>query len=216
MLVLVLVVIVALGFSGLGLRMIAGITVPILSGPCPVALLLFDVSDKQLWCLWVPVAIGYWCVLGTGAGLIGWTQFEYALKEKSTDPRRSGLRWARRSLLFAAFFGGCLGALVLLSNTGMVRSGPSIKGRIHNNLRQVDGAIQQFALEKKLPANAPVKEADLLPYLKQGIPRFGNERYVLKTVADTPYAVFESDWRIRRNGWRQGYTIPKGTEFRLP
>src|SRR5437773_8907182 len=35
-----------------------------------------------------------------------------------------------------------------------------------NNLRQIDGAIQQFALENKKAASDPVLEADVTPYLK--------------------------------------------------
>ena len=36
------------------------------------------------------------------------------------------------------------------------------------NLRQIDGAIQQFALENKKGAAEGVTEADVTPYLKQG------------------------------------------------
>lgn len=35
-----------------------------------------------------------------------------------------------------------------------------------NNLRQIDGAIQQYALEQKQAASAPVHMTDVLPYLK--------------------------------------------------
>src|SRR5215813_8644367 len=38
-----------------------------------------------------------------------------------------------------------------------------------NNLRQIDGAIQQFALENKKAATDPVAEADVTPYLKNSI-----------------------------------------------
>ena len=37
-----------------------------------------------------------------------------------------------------------------------------------NNLRQIDGAKQQWALEKNKPADAVPKVEDLLPYLKDG------------------------------------------------
>ena len=36
------------------------------------------------------------------------------------------------------------------------------------NLRQIDGAIQTFALENKKGAADPVTEADVTPYLKNG------------------------------------------------
>jgi prepilin-type N-terminal cleavage/methylation domain-containing protein len=35
-----------------------------------------------------------------------------------------------------------------------------------NNLRQLDGAIQQYALEMKQPATAPVTKANIQPYIK--------------------------------------------------
>ena len=37
-----------------------------------------------------------------------------------------------------------------------------------NNLRQIDGAVQQHALEAKKDAAAGVTETDVTPYLKQG------------------------------------------------
>ena len=37
-----------------------------------------------------------------------------------------------------------------------------------NNLRQIDGAIQTFALEAKKGAADPVNESDVTPYLKNG------------------------------------------------
>jgi prepilin-type N-terminal cleavage/methylation domain-containing protein len=36
-----------------------------------------------------------------------------------------------------------------------------------NNLRQMDGAVQQYALEGKLAADATYALTDLLPYIKQ-------------------------------------------------
>ena len=39
-----------------------------------------------------------------------------------------------------------------------------------NNLRQIDGAIQQWALENSRPAGSPVTMADILPYFKNRIP----------------------------------------------
>ena len=37
-----------------------------------------------------------------------------------------------------------------------------------NNLRQIDGAIQQWALEYKQGPTATIAEAEVTPYLKQG------------------------------------------------
>ena len=60
-----------------------------------------------------------------------------------------------------------------------------------NNLRQIDGAIQQWALENKQGAVANVKFADISGYLKNSVlcpsggTTFANS-YTLNTVADKP------------------------------
>ena len=38
-----------------------------------------------------------------------------------------------------------------------------------NNLRQIDGAIQQWALEQKKDTSASVAETDVTPYLKNSV-----------------------------------------------
>jgi hypothetical protein len=57
-----------------------------------------------------------------------------------------------------------------------------------NNLRQIDAAKQQWALEKNKPANAIPTAQDLLPYFKDGIfpacPSGGT--YVLNAVGELP------------------------------
>ena len=60
-----------------------------------------------------------------------------------------------------------------------------------NNLRQIDGAIQQWALEFKKNTTATVLEADVTPYLKNSVvcPSGGtafSDSYTLATVADSP------------------------------
>ena len=60
-----------------------------------------------------------------------------------------------------------------------------------NNLRQIDGAIQQWALETKQDAAAAVAEADVTPYLKNTVicPSGGTtfaDSYTLTTVAAAP------------------------------
>ena len=60
-----------------------------------------------------------------------------------------------------------------------------------NNLRQVDCAIQQWALEQKKDAAAAVVEADVTPYLKNSVvcpsggTTFANS-YTISTVAVRP------------------------------
>ena len=62
-----------------------------------------------------------------------------------------------------------------------------------NNLRQIDGAIQQWALETKAAATATVGEADVTPYLKNAVvcPSAGTggnfaSSYTVSTVAAVP------------------------------
>ena len=60
-----------------------------------------------------------------------------------------------------------------------------------NNLRQIDGAIQQWALENKKDTSATIAETDVTPYLKNSVvcPSGGtvfSDSYTLATVADRP------------------------------
>ena len=62
-----------------------------------------------------------------------------------------------------------------------------------NNLRQIDGAIQQWALETKQGAGAAVVEANVTPYLKSAVvcPSAGAggtfaSSYTLTTVSNSP------------------------------
>ncbi|HXU78805.1 MAG TPA: prepilin-type cleavage/methylation domain-containing protein, partial [Methylomirabilota bacterium] len=47
--------------------------------------------------------------------------------------------------------------------------GTAQKNACINNLRQIDGAIQQYALENKKAATDPVSEGDVTPYLKNSL-----------------------------------------------
>ena len=60
-----------------------------------------------------------------------------------------------------------------------------------NNLRQIDGAIQQWALEFKKDPTAVITEADVTPYLKNSVvcPSGGTtfaDSYTVTTVAVRP------------------------------
>ena len=60
-----------------------------------------------------------------------------------------------------------------------------------NNLRQIDGAIQQWALEQKQVETAAVTESDITPYLHgsvvcpSGGTTFGDS-YTVTTVSEAP------------------------------
>jgi len=60
-----------------------------------------------------------------------------------------------------------------------------------NNLRQIDGAIQQWALEQKKDPAALVTEADVIPFLKNSVvcPSGGTtfaDSYAISDVATQP------------------------------
>ena len=60
-----------------------------------------------------------------------------------------------------------------------------------NNLRQINTAAQQWALDMKKDATTPVTAADLLPYMKSSVvcPAGGTtfgDSYSLTTVAENP------------------------------
>ena len=60
-----------------------------------------------------------------------------------------------------------------------------------NNLRQIDGAVQQWALEQKKDTTATVAEGDVTPYLKNSVvcPSGGtlfSDSYTLTTVSSQP------------------------------
>ena len=60
-----------------------------------------------------------------------------------------------------------------------------------NNLRQIDGAIQEWALEQKKDTSASVAETDVTPYLKNSVvcPSGGTtfaDSYTLVDVATRP------------------------------
>ena len=63
-----------------------------------------------------------------------------------------------------------IGLLAAIAIPNFVRARTTAqKNACINNLRQVDGAIQQWALEQKKAANAPVTEADVTPFLKNSV-----------------------------------------------
>ena len=60
-----------------------------------------------------------------------------------------------------------IGLLAAIAIPNFVRARESAQlNTIANNLRILEGAKEQYALEYKLATSAPVTEADLLPYLK--------------------------------------------------
>jgi prepilin-type N-terminal cleavage/methylation domain-containing protein len=85
-----------------------------------------------------------------------------------------------------------IGLLAAIAIPNFVRARTqSQKNACINNLRQIDGAVQQWALENKQASTASPGSADVLPYLKSSVvcPSGGttfSDSYTLATVADKP------------------------------
>ena len=85
-----------------------------------------------------------------------------------------------------------IGLLAAIAIPNFIRARTtSQKNACINNLRQIDGAIQQWALENKKDSTAKVAFTDISPYLKNAVicPQGGtkfSDSYTLATVADKP------------------------------
>ena len=85
-----------------------------------------------------------------------------------------------------------IGLLAAIAIPNFVRARTqSQKNACINNLRQIDGAVQQWALENKQAPTASPDTTDVLPYLKSSVlcpaggTTFGNS-YTLGTVSEKP------------------------------
>jgi len=80
-----------------------------------------------------------------------------------------------------------IGLLAAIAIPNFIRARTtSQKNACINNLRQIDGAVQQYALENKKAASDPVAEADVTPYLKNSLacPAGGTDFATSYTVTD--------------------------------
>ena len=104
-----------------------------------------------------------------------------------------------------------LGLLVLLLWSRFDGGRPhDPKNYIINNLRQIEGAKQQWALENNVTGNVQVTEQNVGPYLGRGtnigwVVPFAEERYVLKLLEESPEAHLTK--KIKE--------MPKGTVIRF-
>jgi hypothetical protein len=207
------------------MRILSGLTAlvsaSILSGPIPILLTHFDITNKQLFIFWGALVIPYWVCLGVTGGFLRWKTSTQVFEQKplvSLNPNKKYTRWTIEIiavvLAIISFPGGPI------AGPSFVSGGPSIRNSVINKLRQIDAAKNQLALEEKLSPDYVPTKAELAPYLYQGTNFFnltsGPIRYILNPINKSPYAVLDSDWRFPRRGWREGHTITNGTVFQLP
>ena len=99
----------------------------------------------------------------------------------------------------------------LVGKLNFVRSGPSKTGTIIHNLRLIDGAKQEWALEHHQTGAVAISKDDLVPYLKRPphldgwVKPVAGERYTIKLLTESPEAQLTRDL---------GH-LPEGTRFLL-
>ena len=95
-----------------------------------------------------------------------------------------------------------IGLLAAIAIPNFVRARTqSQKNACINNLRQIDGAVQQWALENKQPSTGSPAITDVLPYMKSSVicPSGGTsftDSYTLGTVAAKPSCLLVSGTHI--------------------
>ena len=109
---------------------------------------------------------------------------------KNRTSRKSGFTLVEIMIVVAI-----IGLLAAIASPNFVRARTqSQKNACINNLRQIDGAVQQWALENKQGATANVSASDVYPYLKNSVicPSGGTaftDSYAVTDVATKPTCI---------------------------